>query len=187
MSTTAQAAASRANGALSSGPVTEAGKAASAQNARKHGLCSKQFALHDAAEQAEFDALLADIVFNARAVTPAQEEVCRHIAVAMWRRRVADNLENALFDAIAAGTACAETGGGGLPSLRTLTRYRARVNRDLKEAREELELLRNERAGAFAKRVEIAKEFKEQKHIGALIERARRGRVRALSRRCGAA
>jgi hypothetical protein len=41
MSTSAQAAANLANAQHSTGPITDAGKAASSQNALKHGLTAK--------------------------------------------------------------------------------------------------------------------------------------------------
>ena len=120
------------------GPVTPEGKARAAANSVRHGLCSSRFELDDAEDRAAFQVLLEGVVAEHGAVGAPQEELCRHLAVAMWRRRVCDNLEMALMQAIARGEACAETGGDGLPSLRTLLRYRTRLDRDLDAARTRL-------------------------------------------------
>ncbi len=49
----------RRDGALSTGPVSAEGKARSARNALRHGLCSRSLILHDAEEAAEFADLRA--------------------------------------------------------------------------------------------------------------------------------
>ncbi len=53
----ARAAASRRNGAKSRGPKTAGGKARSARNALKHGLCARSFALLDDEYRLQFAAL----------------------------------------------------------------------------------------------------------------------------------
>ena len=101
---------------------------------------------------------------------PPQRAAARHLARATWRRGVCDRLEAVVIDAIDRGEACAETGGDGLPSLRTLVRYRARVERDLREARAELTTLKAAREAHIARRMRVAREFKERKHFNALVE-----------------
>ena len=59
--TPAQQAASRANGARSRGPTTEAGKACSARNGTKHGLRGGPFTLLPGEDQDEFAALRAAV------------------------------------------------------------------------------------------------------------------------------
>jgi hypothetical protein len=54
--------ASRRNGAKSRGPETREGKAGSAQNALKHGLCAETFVALGEEDQAAFDALEATLV-----------------------------------------------------------------------------------------------------------------------------
>lgn len=160
--TAAQATASRANGAQSHGPTTDRGKAISAVNSRKHGLCSKEFVLDDASEQVRFDSILKELHFTHQAKNELEQEACHHLAVAMWRRRVCDNLEKELMQAIAQGDACAQLGGNGLPNLGTINRYRARIARDLKEARTEIRTLKAERAAAFEAEMHKASEFTSQ-------------------------
>ncbi|HEY7615839.1 MAG TPA: hypothetical protein VH744_03475, partial [Terriglobales bacterium] len=59
MATLAQIAANRANAQLSTGPRTEAGKAAVAQNRATHGLSGAAFFLLPHEDEAEFQALVA--------------------------------------------------------------------------------------------------------------------------------
>lgn len=155
----AQIAASRANGAKSQGPVSEAGKSYSAGNSKRHGLCSQEFVLDTAEEQTRFDGLVADLIFTHQAKNPLEEDACRHLAVAMWRRRVCDNLEREVLIAIAAGRVCAMSGGDGLPGLNTLARYRARIARDMREARAEIAELKAARVQAFQAELTKAKEM----------------------------
>jgi hypothetical protein len=53
--------ANRANAQLSTGPVTDAGKARSSQNARVHGLCSKQLFVADDEESKILDSLQSSL------------------------------------------------------------------------------------------------------------------------------
>ena len=156
---TLSAAASRTNGAKSNGPVTPEGKARSAQNSAKHGLCSKEFRLDTPEEKTRFDALFHDLCFVHQAKQEAEKDAVHHLAVAKWRRRVCDNLEAALLHAIERGEACAMTGGDGLPNLATLTRYRARIARDMREAQAEIDAYKAARVKAFEATLTQAREF----------------------------
>ena len=170
MTSPAQQTASRTNGAQSRGPTTQEGKAKSAANSRKHGLCSKEFVLETPDEQARFAELERETRFTYQAKNPLEEEACHHLAVAIWRRRVCDNLEKDLLLAIQNGTACAQNGGDGLPGLNAVNRYRARIARDLREAREELNQLRAARVKAFADEMNKAKEMTDKNVTKWLIQ-----------------
>ena len=170
MSTARQAQASRHNGAKSNGPVTEAGRKRSAQNSLRHGLCARKFELRDPQDQKAFDALEADLLFTWKAVEDAQKAVVRQIAVAMWRLKIVDAMEMALMDGIMDGEATALEGGLGLPSLNSIYRYRGRIEREMKQAQERLRELQAERAAAFERQLEKAREFSHLTQRNALIE-----------------
>ena len=61
MASTAQVLANRANARLSTGPKTEAGKAAVSQNAASHGLSSGSFTLLPHENPEEFNQLLESL------------------------------------------------------------------------------------------------------------------------------
>lgn len=164
----AQATAARANGHHSRGPVTEEGRQIAAANSRKHGLCSKEFVLETDAEQARFAELLAELEFTHQAKNELEKEACHHLGVAIWRRRVCDNLEKELLIAIQAGRACALSGGDGLPGLNAINRYRARIARDIKEARSEITELKTLRVKAFEAQMQKAREFASLDLLGSL-------------------
>src|SRR4051795_7078808 len=124
----AQSAASRANGALSRGPATPDGKARSTANATRHGLrgTSRAIAPEDAAELATLrDALTARLA-------PA-DAVERHwvgeIAFALWQQQRLQAVTAAVLAHAEGDTD--EPERPRLPSLATLARYRARIERDL--------------------------------------------------------
>lgn len=170
MSTSQQAAASRANGAQSQGPITAAGKARSSVNSRKHGLCSKELVLTDPVEVERFEQSVAELVFTYRAVTEVQKRACRHLAKVYWRRDVLDNLEMMFWQAVERGEVCAEAGGDGFPGLSSINRYRARIARDLKLARAEMDELFERRAKAFEAQMRKSKELTECTQLGGLIQ-----------------
>ena len=131
---------SRRNGGLSRGPVTVKGKARSALNATRHGLCPRTLVLGAGEEQAELDALRAALL--ARHVPPdaAEAHWVDELVFVAWRQRRLRALE----DAVLARAGAADQ-GPPLPSLATLVRYRGRLDRDWRRAVDELALLRRGR------------------------------------------
>ena len=89
----AQSEASRQNGARSSGPASEAGKARSALNGVRHGLCGRTFFLLADENPAEFheheSMWLA--VWNPRDLP--EHQAAEAAIRAMWREVRADRLE----------------------------------------------------------------------------------------------
>jgi hypothetical protein len=86
----------RANGALSTGPVTPAGKARSSQNALKHGLHSKQILLPT--ESAEEFHTLRDSYFDQfQPATPVEAELVESLAATRWRIRRLATIEANMF------------------------------------------------------------------------------------------
>jgi hypothetical protein len=140
--TPAQSAPSRVNGALSHGPSTPEGKARSAVNATRHGLrAASRSALppDDAAELAIFrDALTARLA----PVDAVEEHWVAEIAFALWQQQ---RLRPLAALALAAESGTDEPETSRLPSLATLARYRARIERDLKLARQSLDAARQSR------------------------------------------
>ena len=91
--TPAQSDASRHNGARSTGPATDAGKAHSARNATRHGLTGRTFFL--LADEDETDWCQHEALWRA---TWAPRDALEHEAAlavicAMWREQRADRLE----------------------------------------------------------------------------------------------
>ena len=146
--TLAQSEASRHNGARSTDPATDAGQARLSRNATRHGLTGKTFFLltdEDEADWREHEALWL--------ATWAPRDALEHDAAmavirAMWREQRADRLElQVLTDLFAAGR-LAEPGEAAaakavaFKALGTLLRYRARIEREHRHAKQELDMLR---------------------------------------------
>jgi len=89
--------ASRANGALSRGPVTPEGRARSALNALDHGLSADQVVLSSESED-DFNRLRD--AFHAEFVpkSPLDTDLVEQLAAARWRIRRSWGLETGLFE-----------------------------------------------------------------------------------------
>jgi hypothetical protein len=142
----AQSAASRLNGAASAGPATPEGKARSALNGTRHNLHGP-FRLLAGEDEAAFEALRADLRGRHAPAGEAEAHWCDELARAYWRQRRLFALEEA---ALTAPLAEAIEGTDRLPSLATLARYRVRVERDARLAREQLDALKASRPTAPA-------------------------------------
>jgi hypothetical protein len=94
MATAAQILANRENAANSTGPKTEAGKAAAAQNATTHGL-SGAFRLLSGENPAEFEALVAALT----AETPTEHFLVNEMARAQWKLDRVAAIEAEIFAA----------------------------------------------------------------------------------------
>ena len=132
----AQSATSRANGTLSRGPATPEGKARSAQNATRHGLrgTSRVLSPEDAVALAALREGLSARLAPADAV---EEHWVGEMAFALWQQQKLQALTALVLSAAVCGTSEPET--TRLPFLATLARYRARIERDLRLAQQELE------------------------------------------------
>jgi hypothetical protein len=101
---------SRANGALSRGPKTEAGKRRSSRNALRHGCRSRQpgIALRADESPQAIDAILQLHLSSFKPRTPAERACVDRMVVARWRllriRALDDQLWNEAFDSLPAGT-----------------------------------------------------------------------------------
>jgi hypothetical protein len=82
--TISRADASRMNGAQSSGPVSEEGKARSSQNALKQGLFSKRRLLDDE-DPEEFRAFKDSLLESLQPVTAVEHVLIDRMAMARWR------------------------------------------------------------------------------------------------------
>jgi hypothetical protein len=139
------AGADRRDGTVPGGPVAPEGKARSTQNALRHGLCVKTLVLGDYEDAAALAALRGALAARHLPRDAAEAHGVEELAFAAWRQRRLRTLEaEALARAGAAETD--HEAPPTLPSLSTLIRYRARLDRDWRRASEELELLRLDRA-----------------------------------------
>ena len=96
MATDRQIESARINGARSQGPVTPEGKAQSAHNARKHGLCSAILLATESSEELE------DLVDRLTKRFPSNdvldELLIEEMAAAKWRQVRIWNVEKALMN-----------------------------------------------------------------------------------------
>ena len=86
MASEAQSAANRRNARNSTGPRTEAGKAASSRNAIRHGLASAQLILFDE-RQDDFERFYDDLRTAHAPADAAEDGLVERIAMASWRLR----------------------------------------------------------------------------------------------------
>lgn len=133
MSSPSQAQASRANGALSQGPVTPEGKSASSQNALRHGLRSPTVVL-PTEDPEEFAQHQAAYVKRFRPIDQPERDLVEAMAAARWRLKRLMTLEAQLLqiDDLAA-------------ALSIITRYEGQISRTYDRAFKQLEALQNSR------------------------------------------
>jgi len=136
MATAAQIIANQTNAQASTGPVTEAGKAASSQNARTHGLSAA--ALHiPEHERAEYEAHRAWLINDIDPVGGIENDIFKNLLDASWRLRRIQHLEDDIFQNEPNPLDNPEA----IKKLNLLTRYRAAAERSyykaLKQIKEE--------------------------------------------------
>ncbi|MDF1587270.1 hypothetical protein [Marinimicrococcus flavescens] len=141
----AQSDASRFNGALSRGPVTPEGKAASAGNGQRHGLFSETLAL-EPAEETHFQGLLDSLGARHRPADEVESYWVRQMAICMVRTERLNALELRVLDAALEGAGAVRE--ARLPSPATVLRYRARLQRDHEHAARELAAAKAQRRPA---------------------------------------
>ena len=134
--------ANRANARRSTGPVTEEGKAHASQNARVHGLCSRQLHLADEEEAAIFASLRGALSTE---LVPVGELELLHfetILHSQWNLRRCRMNEAKLLASGPDPFLDSETRA----ALKTLAIYTSRHERARRNALKELQPLQNERA-----------------------------------------
>src|SRR4051812_30598292 len=82
------------------GPKTPEGKARSAQDALRHGLRARSFALLPEEDPAEWEQHLADLRAGYGPADAAEEKLVTALAVAMWKEARADRQEAEVLAAI---------------------------------------------------------------------------------------
>jgi hypothetical protein len=141
----ARALASRINGARSR---TAAGKARSARNALKHGLCARKLVVVPEEDAAAFAAFAAALVAELAPVGALQTVLAQRAVSAAWRLMRADRIEAELIEENRA-----PSGGLGLAlirdgnstrSLETLIRYRGAALAELMRCLRPLQALQAE-------------------------------------------
>jgi hypothetical protein len=141
MSTPSQVLANQANAQLSTGPRTVEGKAASARNARTHGLTAREVVIHPG-EQPDFDQLLEDLTEELAPEGTLETLTFNNLVHAAWNQRRCRLLEAELadrgLDPLVDPAAEAESSRIG--------RYAARAERSYYRALRELRTLQTNRA-----------------------------------------
>jgi hypothetical protein len=133
----AQAAASRANGARSHGPVSAAGRRISAMNAFAHGLCSTTLGKLEGEDAAEYATFLDNYRAELEPYGWDGIDAADRMARSAWQVRRADALMARALDEVM--TAAGRRGAGGLlgalerhrAALSLLQRYRQAAARDI--------------------------------------------------------
>jgi hypothetical protein len=137
--------ANRRNAQASTGPKTIAGKAASANNARKHGLTASldSYAQLAPEDQQAFEALLADLREECKTQGPLEEQLLQQYAWSMFLvRRATAHETRALADFDLTPS------DANLRRLERMSDYRQRHERAAARARRELGEVQSDRFAA---------------------------------------
>jgi hypothetical protein len=94
MSTESQIRANQQNAQHSTGPASEAGKAASCQNNFRHGLTGAYFTVLDFEDQDEYDRVLCGLRFEHQPTTMTESILVEQIAQSYWLRKRALHLQD---------------------------------------------------------------------------------------------
>ncbi len=93
-----QLAANRANAALSTGPRTSQGKAASSRNAVSHGICAAYLVIFAWESQQEFDDLRNAYIERHRPIDRCELDQVDRMVDSIWRRNRLLSVETAIMD-----------------------------------------------------------------------------------------
>ena len=88
----------RRNGARSKGPKTEEGKAESARNSTKHGLCCDNIPVLKNEDPAVWQRVVDTLYARYRPVDDIEKELVEDIAFCLWRMRRVRGVEAAIWD-----------------------------------------------------------------------------------------
>ena len=165
---TTRSEAARRNGALSRGPVTPEGKARSAMNATRHGLCARTLVLEDGEDAVTLAELRAALFARWQPVDAVEAHRVEELVFAAWR----EVRLRAVEDAVLARAAAGAPPDPGLPSFATLLRYRARIERDARAATEQLLVLRRGR-GSVTDPAQLRWLAERLEHAQAILAAAR--------------
>jgi hypothetical protein len=108
MASPAQLAANRQNSVRSTGPATPSGKAASSQNAIRHGLTSAKVVI-PGEDAAEYDAHREDLIRHHAPATAIERTLVEELAAASWRLLRARRIETAVLAKLAENASDADT------------------------------------------------------------------------------
>ena len=136
----AQQAASRANGARSRGPVTDAGRTRAARNGTRHGLRGGPFALLPGEDADEFAQLHAAVTADWAPRDAYERRWVRELVAAMWRQ---DRLRGLELATLAAAEQESPPTEATVKRLLTFARYGARIDKDMTMALRALRVLRD--------------------------------------------
>ncbi len=100
MATDKQIQANRENAQLSTGPTTEAGKEAVAQNRTQHGLTGN-FIFLSKDDREEFNEMRRNLVADLTVTSPTEFELIDRMAESLWRSRRAVELQDECMDTLA--------------------------------------------------------------------------------------
>jgi hypothetical protein len=150
MSSAVQVLANQRNSLHSTGPVTAAGKAASSQNARSHGLTSKQIVL-PGEDPAEYDAARARLIRDYAPANETERTLVEEIAAGSWRLARARRHETAILKKLIGSDVDLDTAFATLfvekpKELARLVRYVTTIERAYYRALNKLEKLQKDRA-----------------------------------------
>jgi len=101
----------RQNARKSTGPRTEAGKAASSKNRLSHGLCSRSLLIYGETQE-EFDALRQQTHASFAPTTPEELFLADQLTEALWRLHRARRVESSTYDIAMDLTDCELSDGG---------------------------------------------------------------------------
>ena len=161
MSSDAKIAANRANAKKSTGPRTEAGKAASSRNNTRHGLTAKQLLL-DTEDPAQYEALRKDLIDSYRPANGAELMLVEEIAQNFWRLQRARNIEAENMNMNAGGADPIIKFGCAQAQFDNIRRYMTSIERAWHRAMQQLDRMQSIRARQIAKEeVEVEAEQDE--------------------------
>jgi hypothetical protein len=150
MATPAQVLANRQNSSHSTGPISDAGKAASSRNSIRHGLTSKQIVL-PGEDPDQYDALRQSLLQQYAPANETERTLVEELAAGSWRLARARRHETAILEKLIGESADPDRAFADLflakpKEIDRLQRYVTTIERSYYRALNKLEALRKERA-----------------------------------------